>query len=296
MTRRIAVTGANGFVGRAIVAAISRAGATPRSVVRRARRPGADGELVSCELADPAGLRRAFAGCDAVVHAAGLMRGSAEDLAAVNVTGTRNVLAAAVAIGARAVFLSTVAVYGEGDMLDVTEDRPLRPRDTYARTKAEAEEAVRRACAAEGLEAWVLRPTTVYGPGDERGFTPFLLQLGRAGVIPLVAEGEIRFDLVASQDVARACHLAATGPAGRGEALHVTSGEELTVATIVERLRRELGLPAPCVRVDDPRSPPDGVPLELVRAVSEHRGFSIDRARARLGYEPRVRFPAPLAS
>ena len=51
-------------------------------------------------------------------------------------------------------------------MIDVTEDRELRPTGAYGISKAEAEGAVRDACARTGLEAWILRPTTVYGPED----------------------------------------------------------------------------------------------------------------------------------
>jgi nucleoside-diphosphate-sugar epimerase len=67
------------------------------------------------------------------------------------------------------------------------------------------------------------------------------------------------------------------------------------VAELAARVRALLGLPARTVVVEDPQDPPPEVPAALVAAVSEHRTFSIRRARALLGYEPRLRFPEGLA-
>lgn len=297
MRIRAAITGAGGLVGRAVVRRLLESGIEACAVVR----PGGSGSIpeachiVPADLGDPAALAKAMHGCHAVVHAAAQMRGDEDEITAVNLDGTRNVLRAIEeARVQRLVFLSTVAVYGEGDMIEVTEDRELRPMDAYARSKAKAEEAVREACVRTGLEAWILRPTTVYDPEDREGFTAYMLNLARDGVIPLVRKGAVRFDLVAASDVAQACLLAATGPPGAGEPLHVTSGEDLTVAGIVERIRNRLGLPVRTVEVEDPNQPPEGVPASLVRALAEHRSFSIRRAQTLLGYKPSKRFPDDL--
>jgi nucleoside-diphosphate-sugar epimerase len=69
-----------------------------------------------------------------------------------------------------------------------------------------------------------------------------------------------------------------------------------TVAELAAQIRVLLGLPARTVVVEDPLDPPGEVPAALVAAVSEHRTFSIARARALLGFEPRSRFPEGLAA
>jgi nucleoside-diphosphate-sugar epimerase len=269
--------------------------------VRALLRPGGSetvagaGDVRAVDLLDPDGLVEALRGCRAVVHAAARMAGDDGEIVKTNLDGTRNLLDAMAKEGAgRLVFLSTVAVYGGGDMVDWTEDREPDPTGAYATSKAQAEAAVRETCARTGLEAWILRPTTVYGREDRNGFTPFMLQIARDGVIPLVRQGTVRFDLAAAADVAQACFLAATGPASAGEPLHVTSGENLTMADVVKRLREKLGLPARTVLIENPDQPPEGVPLALVQAVAEHRSFSIERARTRLGFQPATRFPHDL--
>jgi len=143
------------------------------------------------------------------------------------------------------------------------------------------------------MRGWSLRPATVYGLGD-RHFSPFLLQVAKESVIPLLRGGSVRFEAVASDDVAEACVLAARSLEGRGDCLNVSSGENPTLAECVARLRERLGVPARTVEIPPGATPPAEVPPFLLQALSEHRSFSIDRIRARLGYSPRFAFPDAL--
>lgn len=289
--RRIAVTGAAGLVGRAVVERLRSEGHDVVPLIRPGGRRAPGG--VAVDLGDGRGLCRALDGCDAVVHAAARMTGDAESIQHVNVAGTRSVVEACRSTSVRrVVLLSTVAVYGDGDMVDVDESREPTPTSPYGRSKVEAEHLVLEAGGA--VIGCVLRPTTVWSPSDEDGFTSFVLALGRDGVIPLCRGGSVRFDLVGAGDLAQACVLAATAERrGAGSVLHVTSGEGMTIRDVVERLRT-LGLPARTADVTDPDAPPIDVSAELVAAVAEHRHFRIDRVQGELGYEPVERFPSGL--
>lgn len=294
MTGLIGVTGAAGLVGQAVVARLLAG----ESRVRAITRPGgtalpADLEPTEHVLADvrqSAHMQRAVRGCSVIIHAAALMQGPDDDIRGTNLNGTLNVLKAIKGEGiGKLVFVSTVAVYGSGDLEQVDEDRPANPDGAYACSKLSAEQAVQDH-AEDGLEAWTLRLCTVYGPPGTP-LTSFLLALAREGVIPLVRGGEILVDLVSAQDAAQACVQAATTPTRVPRRVHIASGRRTTVLDVVERLRRDLALPALTVDVPDPTHPPDGVPIEVVQMLAEHRSFRIERARRLLDYRPESSFP-----
>lgn len=152
----IAVTGADGFVGRALVGRLRSGGIEVRPT-----------DLDTLDVRGPVPAR-AFAGCEAVVHLAALTGvapsiGRPQEYRRTNVDGTANVVAAAVAAGVRRfVFASSSSVYGECPTA-ATEDRALAPLSPYGATKAEAESLV---WSASGIERVIVRPFTVYGPGQ----------------------------------------------------------------------------------------------------------------------------------
>lgn len=169
----IAVTGASGFLGRALVARLEASGARARAT-----------DLDTLDVRDAAPAA-AFAGCEVVVHLAALT-GVAPSLhhpdayRRTNVAGTANVVAAAVAAGVRRLVLaSSSSVYGECPA-PAAEDRPVAPLSPYGETKVAAEAVVR--AAVDIPERVVLRPFTVYGPGQRPDMLIARLLAGEAGV------------------------------------------------------------------------------------------------------------------
>lgn len=163
------VTGATGFLGSALVHLAVREGYDVRVTVRDARRAAellpAGVDVAVADLFDPAALERAARGCTAVVHLAGAVGGSPEELHRTNVDGTAAVLAAARTAGAsRFVFTSSgAAVMDSSGLMAEEPSGPPALGDPYSRSKAAAEELV-LAAAAEGMGAVVASPVSVYGP------------------------------------------------------------------------------------------------------------------------------------
>ena len=174
----VAVTGPTGTFGFGLVPLLQ---ADPRiraiaGIARRPFDPDAHGwtklRYRAGDVRDRDALAAAFAGADVVVHLAFNLtgRGDREAIRAINVEGTTNAFAAAVAAGAtRFVYASSVAAYGFGsdNPIGMTEDWPTRPAEHlfYAREKAEIEWRLRDAAALQPqLGLYVLRPPIVVGP------------------------------------------------------------------------------------------------------------------------------------
>ncbi|MBO1413845.1 NAD(P)-dependent oxidoreductase [Streptomyces sp. FH025] len=197
----VALTGASGFIGSAVLTALAARGVRVRALVRRTR-PADDGDLtpVRGDLADPAApeaLEELCAGAEVLLHLASRVGGPAEECEAVNDRGTAAVMAAATRAGIRRiVHLSTTAVYGEGPHAGIGVDGvPCAPCSEASRTRLLGE---RHALAAGAL---VLRPGLVTGPGD-RWVVPALAELARR--VPGRWEGgRPRLSVVDRADLAR---------------------------------------------------------------------------------------------
>lgn len=200
--RRVALTGATGLVGGAVLAA-APSGAQVRALYRAAPGEGA-ADWVQGSLSDDAALARLCEGADTVIHVAGATASLGDrGFHAVNVLGAARLASAARRAGARRfVLISSQAAQRPGV-------------SAYARSKRLGEEAVRRA--AGGMAVTVLRPPAVFGPGDEA--TEPLFAAMRRGVLP-VPGGRgwrtRRFAAVTAQGLAREVWRAAAGEAASG--------------------------------------------------------------------------------
>ncbi len=267
------VTGASGFVGR--------------HVARELREQGADVRDDWVDLVDADRLRRAVAGCEAVVHVAALysFTAPARELAAVNVEGTRNVLEACRSAGVdRIVHTSTCATCGPVPGRQATE-RDAPPAwelvVPYKRTKLEAE---RLALAAGAV---CVNPTTPVGDGDTRP-TP------TGAMIRGVATGRYRgyprigVNLVDVRDVARGHALALER--GRRKERYLLGGVDLTlrevftaVADLAGRARPIAPVPYAAIRAGAALGLVNRYEVELARTAAY---FSSAKAERELGYLP----------
>jgi len=234
---RFVVTGAAGFIGMRLCAAL-RARGSVLAVVHSAQRDGPWDDAVVVDLSGedvPAG---AFDGAGVVFHFAGRAHAVSErhaDAAAyrrVNVDGTRRVLeAAARARARRFVFASSVKAMGEGD-------GGTEPETPYGCTKREAEDLVLHA--GHVPEPVVLRIALVYGPGV-KGNLAAMLDAVRARRFPPPPPVANRRSLVHVDDVVRVALAAAERPAAVGRVLVVSDGVPYSTHAIYGAMRRALG-------------------------------------------------------
>jgi len=256
---RILVTGATGFVGRALVRRLLADGLAVRAAVRQVSEalPAVTEAVTVGDIGPDTDWRAALAGVDAIVHLAArahVLRDSSADAharyRAVNTLGALRLAEAAAAAGIRRfVFLSSVRVHGDhstGAPLDET--RPLVADDPYGRSKADAERGLAALAATGRLEPVILRPPLVYGP-DVRGNFARLVRLVERGVpLPLGAVRNRR-SLVFVGNLVDAIVRVLDHPAAAGETFMVSDGEDLSTPDLVRRIARALGKPARLVPV-----------------------------------------------
>jgi len=304
---RCAVTGASGHVGVHIVRTLIARGDQVRAIVR-GKADVLDGltlETATADVGSVGALRAGFAGREVVFHTAArisIARRDAAMVEAVNVQGTRNVLAACRAAGVRRLvyFSSIEAIESRPWDTPVDEDRPaVAPTEgsPYAVSKASAEREV--LAAGNGLEVVVVNPTAIIGPLDYR---PSLL--GRAllafarGRLPMIVDGG--FDWVDVRDVAEAAVAAAErAPAGRRYILggRWASMAELALLVCAEVQKRPPRLKVPYLAALAWAPISSGLtrlfgnePLFTTYSLKVLRGnrqVSHEKAARELGYRPR---------
>ena len=250
------VTGGTGFVGRAVVTALLDAGREVRVLARNPEHPalaGLEVEVAPGDLRDAASLERAVQGCARVFHVAADYRlwvPDPEEMYAVNVEGTRSLLAAAAAAGVeRVVYTSTVGTLGNpGNGVPGTEATPVTIGEMvghYKRSKFLGEQ-VALEFAGQGLPLVVVNPSTPVGPWDWRPTpTGQMLVDFLKGRMPAYLETGL--NLVHVQDVARG-HLLAEEK-GRVGDKYILGHENLSLSRIFEMLAEISGIPAPTVKL-----------------------------------------------
>jgi nucleoside-diphosphate-sugar epimerase len=257
---RVLVTGAGGFIGRALCRELAGAGI---SVVAASRsRDRVPDEAESRDIGDIApetDWGPALAGVEAVVHLAArvhVMRDRAGERAAyrrVNTDGTRRLAVQAAAAGVtRFVYLSTAKVNGEQTGATCfRESDPPAPEGPYAVSKWEAEQALHEIAAQSGMELVVLRPPLVYGPGVKGNFLALMRGIDRGWPLPLGAIANRRsFIYVGS--LVDAVHCCLTHAAAAGTTYLVRDGEDISTPELVRRLAAALGKRARLVPVPVP--------------------------------------------
>lgn len=231
---KIAITGASGFIGRSVVAALQRKG---HAIVTLDRARIGDIAAVSDWSSRVAGM-------DAVVHLAALAHARGVDearLRAVNVDAAIAIGKASAAAGARMLLMSTVKVLGEetGDGA-FDESSPLAPQDAYARAKADAEAGLRRV---PGLALTVLRPPLVYGAGAKANFGALLRAIAGGWPLPF-ASIENRRSLLGVGNLADAVARCLEVPQSAGRTYGVTDGAPWSTPALCRAIGAALGRPA----------------------------------------------------
>ncbi|HTX50124.1 MAG TPA: hopanoid-associated sugar epimerase [Caulobacteraceae bacterium] len=305
------VTGATGFVGSAVLRALTARGERVRVLVRssspRRNLDGIDCEIVEGDMTDPPGMNRALGGVRHLYHVAADYRLWARDpdeLRRANLEGAKAVMEAALAAGVeRIVYTSSVATLRAADAATVVdESSPLGESEAigaYKQSKVAAERLVEQLVAERGLPAVIVSPSTPIGPRDIKPTPTGRMVLEAAqGKIPAFVDTGL--NLVHVDDVADG-HLAAMEKGRIGER-YILGGQDATLRQMLTTIAGMTGRKPPTVAL--PRAPlyPLAFVAEAIAGVtgkepmltrdalkmaSHHMFFSSARAEAELGYRAR---------
>lgn len=236
------VTGASGFVGRAVVRHLAAAGWTVKAGTRNGTMVEGAVQALRCDVLDPASVAAAMQGVTAVVHCA---VGAPDDTRVIT-EGTAHVLDAALAAGVRhVVHMSSVAVYsGQDGLIDELSD-VSSPQGAYGLAKREAEELCRKAVG-KGLGVTILRPTLIWGRDSAQWTVPYVRRMGSGRWHALGARGNGLANLIHVEDLAGFVTHLLNAPPPRAEAIYNVNGPEIPSWNhYLESLRVAFDLPEP---------------------------------------------------
>lgn len=254
---RAVVTGAAGFVGRALTAELLRRGDEVVATVRTPSKLPATRTVVTGDIGTETDWSGVFAGADVVFHLAAhvhrLDPNAARDLErfrAVNAAGTESVARAAVAAGVRRiVYLSTAAIHGTDSRSgSFTENDAPAPATAYGTSKWEGEERLRAVCAGTSTEFTILRPPLVYGPTVAAKFLQLLGIVRRGIPLPFGAVKNAR-SMMFVGNLVDALLVAATSPQTANDAFLVADAEAWSTPDLIRELGAIMGRPARLVPV-----------------------------------------------
>lgn len=303
------VTGATGFTGGHLARRLVQQGDHVRALVRDRTKaaPLAEAgiDIVTGDLTNRAQVRDATRGVDVVYNVAALYRDaglSAAAYRAVNAEAVATMVEVAAELGVRrVVHCSTVGVHGDIQHPPANEDAPLSPGDVYQETKVEGEALGRAAAARTGVDLVIARPTGIYGPGDRRLFKLFG-GIARGRFI-MLGPGRNFYHLTYIDDVCDGFRLCATVPAAANRTYIVGGADVTTLAELVATTADIAGVTGPRLRLPvwpvwlagaacEALFTPLGISPPIYRRrvdfFRKSRAFDISRARAELGFAPRV--------
>lgn len=298
----ILVTGANGFIGRALCSTLISQGKNIRPAVRAAdsgeNTAGQDSVVVG-PIDGDTDWTSVLGGVDTVCHLAARahhVHDAANSLISryreVNTDGTRRLAQMAAQAGVkRFVFLSSVKVNGER-----TADRPFtendapHPEDAYGISKWEAEQALHNISRTTGMEVMVLRPPLVYGPGVRGNFLRLIQLVARGAPLPLASVINRR-SLLYIDNLVDAIVLCMDTPRAAGGTYLVSDGEDISTPDLIRSLAAALDVrvrlfpcPAALLKLGATVLGKSGE----ISKLSESLQVDSSRIRKALGWQPRV--------
>lgn len=302
MPHSVFLTGASGFVGRAILDHLLATGTPVTAALRKnARAFHVNVPIFRFEsFGVGQNWQSALSGCDVVVHSAARVHvmndAEADPLMAfrkVNVEGTLELARQAAKAGVRRfIFISSVKVNGEG----ATKGRPYKaddlpaPSDPYGVSKMEAEQGLRALAGSTSMEVVIIRPVLIYGPGVKANFLSMMRWLDWGVPLPFGAIDNRR-SLVALDNLVDLVVICMDHPSAGNQTFLVSDGEDLSTTELLQRMARALRKPARLFPV--PSWALQSVAIILGRKSLARRLFGslqvdIEKTRSVLGWVPKV--------
>lgn len=298
MTKKILVTGADGFIGSHLIESLVRQGHSVRAFTlynsfnswgwldHCAADVKGKFEVFSGDIRDPNGVKQAMKDCDSVLHLAALIAipfsyHSPDTYVDTNIKGTLNILQAARELGVRrVVHTSTSEVYGTARFVPITEDHPLQGQSPYSATKIAADQLAYSFYASFNLPVVIARPFNTYGPRQSaRAVIPAIITQianGRRS-IKLGAVSPTR-DFNYVQDIVDGFIAALNTELGLGEVINFGSNFEISVGDTAQLIAEVMNVEIEII-TDEVRLRPENSEVERLWA---------DNAKAKqlLGWQP----------
>lgn len=298
MTKKILVTGADGFIGSHLIESLVRQGHSVRAFTlynsfntwgwldHCAADVKGKFEVFSGDIRDPNGVKQAMKDCDSVLHLAALIAipfsyHSPDTYVDTNIKGTLNILQAARELGVRrVVHTSTSEVYGTARFVPITEDHPLQGQSPYSATKIAADQLAYSFYASFNLPVVIARPFNTYGPRQSaRAVIPTIITQianGRRS-IKLGAVSPTR-DFNYVQDTVDGFIAALNSELGLGEVINFGSNFEISVGDTAQLIAEVMNVEIEII-TDEVRLRPENSEVERLWA---------DNAKAKqlLGWQP----------
>jgi nucleoside-diphosphate-sugar epimerase len=201
---------------------------------------------------DPDLVKEAVDGVDAIFHLATPYRraqASADEMHNVHVVSTKLLAHEAIKMKPmpRFIHVSTVGVHGHIEKPPADESYPMRPRDDYQETKAEAELWITEFARREGLPVTVVRPTAIFGPGDRRLFKIFWMVAHR--IVPVIGNGKHLYHLVHVEDLTDFLVFVSENPKAIGETYICGSERAISYQHFLHTVASQYGLRFSMVRL-----------------------------------------------
>lgn len=252
----ILVTGATGFVGRALIVRLRADDQSVRAAIRREsglEKSGVETARVA-DLGADTDWREAVSNVDAVIHTAArvhVMSDGASDplmeYRRTNLHGTLQLARQAAEAGVRRfVFVSSIKANGEATRIGTafSADGPAVPVDPYGISKLEAEQALLELAAQTGMEVAIVRPPLVYGPGVKANFRTMMSIVARRIPLPLGGVTGNRRSMVSLDNLVDLLTICVHHPAAGNQTFLVSDDEDLSTAQLLKRLGQAMGKPA----------------------------------------------------
>jgi nucleoside-diphosphate-sugar epimerase len=250
--KNVLITGANGFVGRALCDKMVADGLLVRGTIRSTSHAVSLLAPVSTVLIDSVDgntdWSASLKGVDTVVHLAArahvMQEYEVDSLAAfrrINVAGTERLARQAATAGVkRFIYLSSVKVNGEESSSAYTENVPPSPRDPYGKSKWEAEQVLLEISASTGIEVVIIRPPLVYGPAVKANFLQLMKIVNRGIPLPF-ASLKNRRSMIYLENLVNAIMICAIHPKAAGAIFLVSDNEDISTPELIRRIAAKLG-------------------------------------------------------
>ena len=307
---KVAITGATGFLGKSLASWLSERGHElylhARSETKAETIKSLAKKLVICDITDTTGISELVTDADIVIHTVSNFRsasGPPESYKKINVDGTINTFDCAKTAGVkRFIHISTIGVFGDIKECPASETTEYNPGDNYQQTKLDAELYCREQ-AEKGIdmELVVLRPCSMYGPGDMRMLKMF--RMLKKGTFFVIGACDANFHAVYIDDILAGIDLAMTKE-GIDQKVFILGGEHYV------SLKKYISIVANAVGSSYPKIRLPFWPMYMLSAIIEficipirveppifrrrvkfyknNRAFNINKAITTLGYQPKI--------